>query len=51
MNFDALRRIARASGLVHMREYSFPFARIVGRCFKHNEFVSISRKSAERIVA
>jgi len=46
MNFEALRRVAGAAGLTHLREYSFPFARSVGRYFRHNEFVSISRKSA-----
>lgn len=45
MNFDALRRIASALGLTPIREYSFPFGRLVGRCFRHNEFVSISEKS------
>jgi len=46
MNFDALRRMAGAAGLTPVREYSFPFARPAGRYFRHNEFVSISRKIA-----
>lgn len=45
MNFDALRRIVTALGLTPIREYSFPFVRLVGGCFRHNEFVSISEKS------
>jgi SAM-dependent methyltransferase len=45
MDFDALRRIACEVGLTHVREYSFPFVRLVGRCFRYNEFVSISKKA------
>ena len=48
MNFDALRRMAGAAGLTPLRgplcAYSFPSARTAGRYFRHNEFVSISRK-------
>ena len=46
MNFGALRRMAGAVGLTTLREYSFPLARPAGRYFRHNEFVSISRKVA-----
>jgi 2-polyprenyl-3-methyl-5-hydroxy-6-metoxy-1,4-benzoquinol methylase len=45
MDFAALRRIASVLGLIHLREYSFPFGRLLGRCFRHNEFVSISKKA------
>lgn len=44
LDFDALRSIAREVGLVPIREYSFPLPRPFGRVFRHNEFVSISRK-------
>ena len=47
MDFEALRRIARELGLTHVREYSFPFVRFVGRWFRHNEFVSISKKASK----
>lgn len=43
-DFEALRQIARESGLIPGREYSFPFSPSFGRIFRHNEFVSISRK-------
>jgi SAM-dependent methyltransferase len=43
-DFAALRRIARESGLTTEREYSFPFPRPLGKFFRYNEFVSISRK-------
>lgn len=43
-DFAALRDIAREAGLTVVREYSFPFPRMVGRWFKHNEFVSVSEK-------
>jgi SAM-dependent methyltransferase len=44
MDFDALRRISEAAGLVPEREYSFPLPRRCGRFFRYNEFVSVSRK-------
>jgi len=44
VNFQALRDIVEALGLVPSREYSFPFPRAFGRLFKYNEFVSISTK-------
>ena len=43
-DFEALRRIAERCGLETRKQYSFPFPLIVGRVFKHNEFVSISVK-------
>lgn len=45
MDFEGLRRIVCELGLTPVREYSFPFVRIVGRWFRYNEFVSISRKA------
>lgn len=44
MNFESLRRIVRESGLVYVKEYSFPFPRVIGRFFKYNEFVCVSKK-------
>jgi SAM-dependent methyltransferase len=45
MDFGALREVARDAGLKTIEEYSFPFPRVCGRFFRHNEFVSISEKS------
>ncbi|MEK6288866.1 MAG: class I SAM-dependent methyltransferase [Acidobacteriota bacterium] len=45
MDFETLRRIGREAGLIPVKEYSFPFPRIFGRLFRHNEFVSVSEKS------
>lgn len=45
MDFEALRGISCELGLTPVREYSFPFGRLVGRWFKYNEFVSISKKA------
>ena len=44
LDFERLRWIVTESGLIPVKEYSFPFPRVVGRLFKYNEFVSISRK-------
>lgn len=46
-DFAALHQVARESGLIPDREYSFPLPRPFGRIFRHNEFVSISRKPAD----
>ncbi|MBC9227178.1 methyltransferase domain-containing protein [Aeromicrobium sp. 636] len=37
-DFDALRQIADDLGLRETQRYSFPFPRVVGRVFTHNEF-------------
>jgi SAM-dependent methyltransferase len=44
LDFERLRWIACESGLIPVKEYSFPFPRLFGQIFKYNEFVSISRK-------
>ncbi len=44
MDFAALRRIAKASHLAPVKEFSFPFPRPFGRIFKYNEFVSVNQK-------
>jgi len=42
MDFTRLRSIASAAGFnASLREFSFPFPRLVGRFFKHNEFVGV----------
>ncbi len=44
MDFEALRNIIHKTGLSFIKEYSFPFPRIIGRFFKYNEFICISKK-------
>jgi 2-polyprenyl-3-methyl-5-hydroxy-6-metoxy-1,4-benzoquinol methylase len=46
LDFDGLRRVAEAAGLVAERAYSFPFPRPAGKVFTHNEFVFTSTKPA-----
>lgn len=48
VDFDKLREISTALGLVESRSYSFPFPRILGRVFRYNEFVFVSRKSSDK---
>ena len=43
-DLDALARLAQALGLRVEKSYSFPFPRMAGRLFKHNEFVLLARK-------
>jgi hypothetical protein len=43
-DFAAIRLCAKQCGFEMVREYSFPFARSVGRFFRYNEFVSVSRR-------
>lgn len=43
VDFAALDRLARATGLVPERAYSFPFPRAAGKAFKYNEFVLVAR--------
>ena len=45
-DLEALADLTRGLGLVTDRSYSFPFPRFVGKFFKYNEFVSVSRKPA-----
>lgn len=44
MDFAKLRAIASKSGLLVVREFSFPFPRSFGRFFKYNEFVCVCRR-------
>lgn len=44
VDFDGLRAIAQAAGLTVERAYSFPFPRLLGPIFRHNEFVALCRK-------
>jgi SAM-dependent methyltransferase len=45
MDMPALRRLLAEHHLRTQRSYSFPFPRIVGRIFPHNEFVVVGQKS------
>lgn len=42
--FEELERVLGAHGLALERRYSFPFPRLAGRLFVHNEFVVVGRK-------
>jgi hypothetical protein len=44
MNFAKLKAIARELDSKIIKQYSFPFPRMVGKLFKYNEFVSLSQK-------
>lgn len=44
MDFQRLECILRANEIEVARQYSFPFPRIIGRLFPHNEFVVVGRK-------
>jgi SAM-dependent methyltransferase len=44
MDFDALRALLEDVGGEMLRAYSFPFPRIAGRVFPHNEFVVLGRR-------
>ena len=46
MDFIRLARIADRLGFQPERSFSFPFPRWVGRFFRYNEFVVVSRKPA-----
>jgi 2-polyprenyl-3-methyl-5-hydroxy-6-metoxy-1,4-benzoquinol methylase len=41
---NALRTLARTTGLETLATYSYPFPRPIGRLFKYNEFVLLARK-------
>ena len=43
-DFAKVRAAIEQVGFSPIREYSFPFPRLVGRIFRYNEFVSISRR-------
>jgi SAM-dependent methyltransferase len=44
MDFDALRALLADVGCEPLRAYSFPFPRLAGRVFQHNEFVVLGRR-------
>jgi len=44
MDFEALRRLAHEVGFGVVNEYSFPFPRVFGNLFRHNEFVLVGIK-------
>jgi 2-polyprenyl-3-methyl-5-hydroxy-6-metoxy-1,4-benzoquinol methylase len=41
VDFDGLADLAAAIGFAITRRYSFPFPRMIGRVFPHNEFVAV----------
>ena len=43
MDLARLRQLLEAHGLVCERAFSFPFPRVVGRVFPHNEFIVVGR--------
>jgi hypothetical protein len=45
LDLDEIAVIEVRNGLTRDRAYSFPFPRWVGRFFKHNETVVLSRKT------
>ncbi len=45
MDFDKVRGIFDQLGYQTVRQYSFPFPRVVGKIFRYNEFVSIERRN------
>ena len=44
MDLGRLRGVSDELGLVRLRDFSFPFPRLLGRVFAYNEFVCVSRK-------
>jgi SAM-dependent methyltransferase len=44
LDFTALRALLEGAGCAVERAYSFPFPRIAGRVFRHNEFVVVGRR-------
>ncbi len=47
MDLDKLATIEANLGLASLRRYSFPFPRLVGRVFVHNEFVAVSHRDGD----
>jgi len=43
-DLEKIRAAVEQVGFSPVREYSFPFPRLVGRIFHYNEFVSVSRR-------
>jgi hypothetical protein len=46
MDFATLARVLTGAGVEFERSYSFPFPRLIGRIFLHNEFIAIGRRPA-----
>ncbi len=46
VDFDGLADLAGTIGFAVIRQYSFPFPRMAGRIFRHNEFVAVTRQSS-----
>lgn len=45
VDFAGAADLAAAMGFEVVRGYSFPFPRVIGRFFRHNEFVTVARRS------
>ena len=45
MDFEKLNSALSSAGFVRLKQYSFPFPRLVGKFFPQNEFVLVSRRS------
>ena len=45
LDMTALRATGRRLGFVPERSFSFPFPRVAGKVFPHNEFVVVARRS------
>jgi len=46
VDFDAIGRVCRETGLTIEKQYSFPLPRVAGKLFRYNEFVVLARKSS-----
>ncbi len=44
--FAEVAGLCAAAGLTVVRQYSFPFPRLLGRVFPYNEFVTLARRAA-----
>ena len=44
MDFATIKELLNKIGFINIRQYSFPFPRIVGYFFKFNEFVSVATR-------
>jgi 2-polyprenyl-3-methyl-5-hydroxy-6-metoxy-1,4-benzoquinol methylase len=49
VDFEALTRLSRALDLEVVRQFSFPFPRVVGKAFRYNEFVQLSALHAAKL--
>jgi len=45
MDFATIKELLKRVGFSSIKQYSFPFPRIIGHLFKFNEFVSVAKKA------